>query len=698
MQYPGGSGRFLERVYRLMPDCVNLVELFSDRFSDIIMKGKGFQFTALLLMMFITDQSIKAQELTEISVLTNKPGAEIQSTMWGVFFEDINFAADGGIYAELVKNRSFEFALPLTGWQLLTRQNGAGRMVPNFYSPSRPSNPHFVRLYIDPSVGSFGFTNDGFRGMGIRKDEQYNFSVSARLSENSDVKMTVELITSTGETSGRAELTGFSRTWKKYQTSFKASGTEMKARLRIILTGRGSIDLDMISLFPNDTWEGRQNGLRRDIVQMIADLKPGFIRFPGGCIVEGRDIANRYQWKTTIGPVEDRKMIMNRWNVEIQNRQAPDYFQSFGLGFYEYFLLAEDLGAEPLPILNCGMSCQFNAAEVVPLDELDPYIQDALDLIEFANGEVTTKWGRLRSEMGHPEKFNLKFLGVGNEQWEEQYIERYKIFEEVLKTQHPEIKIVSGSGPAASGRYFDYAWSELRKLSPDLIDEHYYMPPEWFLKNAGRYDNYERKGPGIFAGEYAVHGKEGTEPESRNTWLSALCEAAFMTGLERNADIVNMASYAPLLAHVDAWQWRPDLIWFDNLTVMGTPNYYVQKLFSNYKGARIIPVLTGGLPLSGQDGLYASSTIDMKGGKLYIKIVNSSDKRKPVTLTLGALPYTKTAVRETLRSDSPEDFNTIANPKLIHPVSVPVKVTGRKINTEAEPLSVNVFIIDFKTR
>jgi len=662
------------------------------------MKRNGYLFFVFLFTLFITENNITSQEALEISVQADKSGAGIQPTMWGVFFEDINFAADGGIYAELVKNRSFEFELPMTGWRTLSKQNGTGRIVANFYSPSKQSNPHFMRIYIDPSAGTFGFRNEGFRGMGIRKDEQYNFSVSARLSGNSDIKMTAELITSSGQVIGKTELSGFSGSWEKHQASFRATATEQKAELRIILTGRGSIDLDMISLFPNDTWKGRQNGLRRDIVQMIADLKPGFVRFPGGCIVEGRNLTNRYQWKTTVGPVEDRKMIMNRWNVEIESRKAPDYFQSFGLGFYEYFLLAEDLGAEPLPILNCGMSCQFNAAEVVPLEELDPYVQDALDLIEFANGEVTTKWGDLRVKMGHPEKFNLKFLGVGNEQWDEQYIERYKIFEKALKSKHPEIKIVSGSGPSSAGRYFEFGWSELKKLSPDLIDEHYYMPPDWFLKNATRYDNYDRKGIKVFAGEFAAHGKEGTESESRNTWWSALCEAAFMTGLERNADVVNMASYAPLLAHVDAWQWRPDLIWFDNLTIIGTPNYYVQKFFSNYKGTTVVPVLSDGKALTGQDGLYASGSIDRKAGKLYIKLVNSTSQIKPVAISLGPLPYLKVAVKETLRSGSKDDFNSIANPKLIFPVSTPVKVAGRKINTEAEPLSVSVFIIDFKTR
>jgi len=436
--------------------------------------------------------------------------------------------------------------------------------------------------------------------------------------------------------------------------------------------------------------------MRKDLVQLLADLKPGFIRFPGGCIVEGRDLTNRYQWKTTVGPAEDRKLIMNRWNVEMQNHLTPDYFQTFGLGFFEYFQLAEDLGAEPLPILNCGMSCQFNAGEVVPLNELDPYIQDALDLIEFANGDVTTKWGKLRASMGHPATFNLKFLGVGNEQWEEQYIDRYKLFEKVLKSKHPEIKIVSGAGPSSDGKYFDLAWSELKKLSPDLIDEHYYKEPGWFFKNASRYDDYDRKGIKVFAGEYAAHGQEAEESESRNTWLSALAEAAFMTGLERNADVVNMASYAPLFAHVEAWQWRPDLIWFDNLTSIGTPNYYVQKVFSNYKGTQVIPALYQGKALEGQDSIYSSSVIDKNTGKVYVKIVNISPESKPVVLNLQGLSFGKECTIETLTSKSLKDFNSISNPKIIYPVSKQVELKGKKFNFTLDPISVNVIILSFK--
>jgi alpha-N-arabinofuranosidase len=645
-----------------------------------------------LALIFLFCISIHAQE---ISVNANKLVADIKPTMWGVFFEDINFAADGGIYAELVKNRSFEFSLPMMGWRQF-RLEGNGRILPTFYSPADPANPRFIQIVVDAPSGLFGIVNEGFRGMGIKKDETYNFSVNARVAANAPLKMKLELVNPAGTVIGNGELSGFTADWKKYKVSFKADQTEPKAQLRVLFAGKGTIDIDLVSLFPSDTWKNRVGGFRKDLVQMIADLKPGFVRFPGGCIVEGRDLANRYQWKTTVGPVENRKLIMNRWNVEIRNRQAPDYFQTFGLGFYEYFQLSEDLGAIPLPILNCGMSCQFNAGEVVPMNELDPYIQDAMDLIEFANGSTSTKWGKLRTSMGHPKPFNLQYLGIGNEQWDEQYIERYKVFEKALKTKHPEIKIVSGSGPSSAGNMFDYAWAELKKLSPDLIDEHYYMPPEWFLKNAGRYDSYDRKGIKVFAGEYAAHGKEATESESRNSWYSALAEAAFMTGLERNAEIVNMASYAPLLAHVEAWQWRPDLIWFDNLTSIGTPNYYVQKLFSNYKGTNVIQVQAGGKPLTGQDSLYASGTIDKGAGKVYIKMVNSSRSPKYIRLNLDGPSFGTDGVWISLKSAGLYDFNSISDPQHIFPTGKSVAITAKKINMSLDAISVNVIILSYK--
>jgi alpha-L-arabinofuranosidase len=651
--------------------------------------------TSVFLLVFLLCFSIQAQKLQEIYVSVNKPVTDIKPTMWGVFFEDINFAADGGLYAELVKNRSFEFTLSMMGWKQV-KIDGNGRTMPTFYSPAKPANPHFLEVVVDAQTGSFGIINEGFRGMGIKKDETYNFSVNLKVLANAVLKMKLELISSTGTVIGSSEINGFTGEWKKYTSVIKATETDPKAQLRILWSGKGTIDVDMVSLFPATTWKNRPGGLRSDLVQLIADLKPGFVRFPGGCIVEGRDLTNRYQWKTSVGPLDERKLIMNRWNVEIKNRQAPDYFQTFGLGFFEYFLLAEDIGAEPLPILNCGMSCQFNAGEVVPMNELNPYIQDALDLIEFANGAISTKWGKLRLSLGHGKPFNLKYIGVGNEQWDEQYIERYKEFEKAIKSKYPEIKIVSGSGPSASGNLFDYAWSELKKLGPALIDEHYYMPPEWFLKNAGRYDNYDRKGIKVFAGEYAAHWKEAPEAESRNSWFSALAEAAFMTGLERNAEVVQMASYAPLLAHVEAWQWRPDLIWFDNLTSIGTPNYYVQKLFSTYRGSQVIPILRGDKPIIGQDSTYASATIDKSSSKVYIKMVNSASAVRYANIILEGQSFGADGVWVVLKAKGLYEYNSLTDPQHIFPTGRSIAMTGKKIDLYMAPYSVNVLIFSYK--
>jgi alpha-L-arabinofuranosidase len=330
------------------------------------------------------------------------------------------------------------------------------------------------------------------------------------------------------------------------------------------------------------------------MVQLLADLKPGFLRFPGGCIVEGSDLEKRYQWKTTIGPVEDRRLIVNRWNYEFRHRPTPDYYQSFGLGFFEFFQLCEDIGAEPMPILNCGMACQFNTGQLVPVNQLDPYIQDALDLIEFANGPASSVWGARRAAMGHPEPFNLKMLGIGNEQWGPQYLERYPLFATAIKTRYPDIQLISSAGPSPADERFQFLSPRLRSLNTDIVDEHCYGNPIWFLANARRYDAYDRSGPRIFMGEYAAQSVAIVSPDNKNNLDCALAEAAYMTGLERNADLVRMASYAPLFAHIDGWQWTPNLIWTDNLRVQPTPSYFVQQLFSRNRGDVILPAdLTG---------------------------------------------------------------------------------------------------------
>src|SRR5687767_14648571 len=647
----------------------------------------------LLLFILLFTNSFSQRKLT---VYADKPVASVSPTMWGVFFEDINFGADGGLYAELVKNRSFEFPTPLMGWRESRINYQKGRILIINRSDNSP-NSRFARVTINNPEGNYSLSNEGFRGIGVHKGKQYDFSIMAKTETPASIKIKVQLLNHAGKIVGNTSIENFSSNpvtigWKKYSASFITSDTAQKGKLNLVFEGQGVIDIDVISLFPHDTWKNRPGGLRNDLVQKIADLKPGFIRFPGGCIVEGKDLGNRYQWKTTVGDAYDRTLIMNRWNVEFRHRPAPDYYQSFGLGFYEYFLLSEDLGAEPLPILNCGMACQFNSGEVVAMDELQPYIDDALDLIEFANGDLSTKWGKLRNDMGHPQPFNLKYIGVGNEQWEPQYIERYKVFEKAIHSKYPTIKIVSGSGPYAEGEYFNYAWKELKQLNPALIDEHYYKPPAWFFNNAGRYDNYERAGPKIFAGEYAAHSKESTEAESRNNWESALAEAAFMTGLERNADIVRMCSYAPLLAHVDAWQWRPDLIWFDNLKTVATPNYYVQKLFSTNKGTDVVKILHDGNVMAGKDSLYASSVIDKKTNELIIKIVNSSSASQMIELTIEGVKISKENSKVyQLAGNDLYSFNKLDELDKISPSETKFTVKANQFKYQLVPYSVNVF-------
>ncbi len=634
-----------------------------------------------------------AQTIRPIVVKVNQQIADIQPTMWGIFFEDINMAADGGIYAELVKNRSFEFAKPLMGWKVLKPDTTTGVLIIN-QSETNPANPRYARISIAEGEKSFGLSNEGFRGMGIKQGMTYHFSVLASQTVGSSLKIRIELVSSAGKLIGTSNLSPEGKDWKKYTVSFTANATDSKAKLNIWFEGKGSLDLDMISLFPDDTWKNRPGGLRADLVQLLADLKPGFLRFPGGCIVEGRDLANRYQWKKTIGDVEDRTMIVNRWNTEFKHRQTPDYFQTFGLGFFEYFQLAEDIGAEPLPILSCGMACQFNTAEVVPMDQLDPYIQDALDLVEFANGSADSKWGKIRVQMGHPAPFNLKMIGVGNEQWGTQYIERYVVFAKAIKAKYPEIKIISGTGPSPDGKDFEYAAKELKKLNAEIVDEHYYANPEWFLKNATRYDNYDRNSYKIFAGEYAAQSKFTTSPDNQNNWRCALAEAAFMTGLERNADVVNLCSYAPLLAHVEGWQWTPDLIWFDNLKSFGTTNYYVQKMYSNNKGTQVLSMQKENKPLTGQDGLYATAAFDQNSGDIILKMVNTGNQAQTANVVLdGAKKLAPKGKIIFLKSDDLNRVNSIEQPALLSPVELELSVKGKTINQELAPYSFTVIRI-----
>ncbi|MXO04847.1 alpha-L-arabinofuranosidase C-terminal domain-containing protein [Flavobacterium sp. HBTb2-11-1] len=631
-----------------------------------------------------------AQKAT-LEVDASKTITKIQPTMFGLFFEDINFAADGGLYAEMIKNRSFEFEKPLMGWEQPNSDRSSMNKESGIALPIKLSkdNTNFCRVEINNDKG-YALINEGFRGMGVKKDAKYNLSLKASNPNGEIKKIIFQLIDKDKKVIGETSIIPNSAQWTNYTAQIVGTQTEAKAKLKITFEGKGTIDLDMISLFPEDTWKNRKNGLRKDLVQLLYDVKPGFLRFPGGCIVEGRTLSDRYQWKKSVGNVEDRKTMMNRWNVEFNHKLTPDYFQSFGLGFYEYFQLSEDIGAEPLPILSCGMACQYNTGELAPLNELDPYVQDALDLIEFANGAVTTTWGKVRSDMGHPQPFNLKYIGVGNEQWGPDYIDRYKVFEKAIKAKYPNIVIVSGSGPSPDGEHFDYAMAELKKLNAELVDEHYYRSPQWFRENAGRYDKYDRKGPKIFAGEYAAQSISGANPNNRNNWECAFSEAAFMTGLERNAEVVQLTSYAPLMAHEDAWQWTPDMIWFNNLQSYGSANYYVQQLFSTNKGTDLLSITQDGKALIGQHDLYASAVKDANSKEIIVKLVNTAASSQEVNIDLKGAKLGSKGSMIRLVSANLQDENTFADPKKITPKQSEYKITKGSQLLNLPPYSVTV--------
>ncbi len=631
-----------------------------------------YKSSLLLSLGLSTALSLAANNV--FTVQTDKPGAPIQPTMYGLFFEDINYAADGGLYAEMIKNRSFEFPQNLAAWVTY------GDVKLQNDGPFE-RNPHYVRL---ASAGHndkhTGLENEGFFGVTYKKGENYRFSVWARSPQGKPAKIRVELENpasmNNSQVDASKEITVDSKEWKKYEVTLTPDKDCSKGKLRIFLKKPDTtpVDLEHISLFPEKTWQGHENGLRADLAQKLADLKPGIFRFPGGCIVEGTDLDTRYQWKNTVGPVENRPVNENRWHYTFPHRFYPDYYQSGGLGFYEYFLLSEEIGAEPLPVLSVGLACQFQNHEEsahVPVNELQPYIQDALDLIEFANGGTDTKWGALRAEMGHAAPFNLKFIAIGNEQWGPEYPEHLEPFVKAIRKAYPDIKIVGSSGPDSEGEQFDYLWPEMKKLGADLVDEHFYRPETWFLAQGNRYDNYDRKGPKVFAGEYACHGKG----KKWNHFNTALLEAAFMTGLERNADIVHMATYAPLFAHVEGWQWRPDMIWFDNSESFPTSSYYVQQLYSLNKGTNVLPANLNGKPAAGnedQNGLFASAVVDKNTGEYIVKVANTSSTVQPFEIKLTGLKKKETigsATVTTLSSPDPDAENSLENPGLIMPLT-----------------------------
>lgn len=571
-----------------------------------------------------------------LTINANQTDHAISSDLYGIFFEDINHAADGGLYAELIQNRSFEYDKidnpaysHLTAWSIVERGVGKVEARIDDTMPLNDKNANYLVLSIIDSGEGVGIMNNGYNtGINIKKDEKYNFSFYARRNKSFDQPVKIKLESPNGILYGEAQVIVNSNEWKKYTATIKANADDVNGRLVILTEGTGEVYVDMVSLFPEHTFKNRPNGLRADIAQMIADLKPAFVRFPGGCIVHNgstdRDARDSmYVWKDTIGDIAERPARKNSWG----------YNQSFGLGYYEYFLFCEDIGAKPIPVLPVGINPHDNS--VVPISQMGPWIQDALDLIEFANGDITTEWGSKRAELGHPEPFKLEYIAIGNEEVGLAYFERFKLFQEAIKEKYPSIKVISSSGPWSQGVEYDQGWQFSKIVKADLVDEHYYNQPEWFLSNWHRYDAFDRNGPKVFVGEYASWG---------NTFYNALAEAAYMTGLERNADIVELASYAPLLANADYVNWQPNLIWFNNNQVYGTVNYYVQKMFSNNKGDVLLPAtLTGTMkegkepePIQGKIGIgtwltqaqYDDVVVKDNNGKILFSDDFSADASK----------------------------------------------------------------------
>ena len=652
---------------------------------------------ALLGAMLLTGSGLWAQD-NVITVQTQKPGATVQPTMYGIFFEDINFAADGGLYAELVKNRSFEFTPDhLLGWEAF------GKVEIRNDGPF-DRNPHYARL---SSMGHgdwwTGLQNEGFFGIGVERDKEYRFSIYARVPDGQTQMLRVQLAEPYTQEEHQeftsTDIKVSSKEWKKYTAIIKSTKTVDKARLRMFLcdengrSGRGTVDVEHVSLFPVDTWKGHENGMRKDLAQALADMKPGVFRFPGGCIVEGVTLENRYSWKNSVGPVENRPLNKNRWESTFTYRYYPDYFQSYGLGFYEFFLLSEEIGSEPLPVLNVGMACQYqnwnDESAHAPATEagLKEYIDDCLDLIEFANGATSTKWGKLRADMGHPEPFNMKFLGIGNEQWGDFYFKRVKIVADAVRKAHPETKIIGTSGPNSEGHDFDIGWEAMKRQKADLVDEHFYRPISWFQNEWSRYDKYDRTGPKVFAGEYACHDRG----KKWNHAGASIYEAAFITGIERNADIVHMATYAPLFSHVDGWQWRPDMIWYDNLRVAKSASYWVQALFAQNKGTNVLPVTNSNFPQKGEDGVLASAVWDKDKQEIIVKVANTFNEDKSVSIRLDGMKGIGEAKAITLDLSNFDLENTVDNPNAIEPRESSVQATGNVISTTVKGKNFVVF-------
>lgn len=621
-------------------------------------------------------------------------GKEISKDLIGIFFEDISYSADGGLYAELVQNGSFEYNPTErdgwgagTAWRFMRPGHSLGYITPMMANPIHENNPTYMRLHVE-RVGHYydfngwtgvGMRNDGFDGIAVKAGAKYDFSVFLRNVDAKNKDMRIVLVGEKDAVLGEATITADSKDWKKYTAEITSNADCEHANLQMLCLATGDVDVDMVSLMPQDTYNG--HGLRKDMVEALKGLEPKFMRFPGGCVIHGGGDGfwNTYRWKTTIGPKEQRRGLKNTWG----------YHQSMGLGYYEYFQLCEDLGMDALPILPCGVSCQgtnggwgmrTQAQDAVPMSEMDEWVQDALDLIEWANGDVNTTWGKKRAEAGHPKPFGLKYLGIGNEEKiTPEFEERFKYIYNIVRKKHPEIIIVGTAGPGShkGNPDFDNGWRIAEETDLAILDEHYYEPKEYFINNQANYDNYPRdRKTKVYLGEYAAKDRKLQD---------ALAEALYLLGIERNGDVVAMTSYAPLFAKKHHESWNPDLIYFDNSNVILTCSYYVQQMFGTTAGNYYygdVATIKGGDKYQG-----TSCVLNTEKRELYIKLVNAAGEAKDASIDLSRFKIKSKATITTM-SGQPEQQNYFdAQP--VAPVTKDIKMS-KKMTLSVEPYSCSV--------
>ncbi len=609
---------------------------------------------------------VRAEPAT-LTIPADAAGKPISADLFGIFFEDLNHAADGGLYAELVQNRSFEFEATekptwnnLTGWELVTRGAAKGTVVVDASYPLNPNNPHYVVVSAETPGDGVGLMNSGYNGVPVKQGEEYEVSFFGRehffgrrwgdQGKSGLLPVEARLEAKDGTLLGSTRFEVTERAWRHFSATITANRTDPEARLVLLCLGKGGVGFDEISLFPKKTFRNRPNGLRADLAETIAALKPRFVRFPGGCLVHGNGLGNMYRWKDTIGPIEQRRGQANLWG----------YHQSVGLGYFEYFQFCEDIGAKPLPVVPAGVCCQNSGHGLgqagLPLADMPAYIQDVLDLIEWANGPVDSTWGSKRAAAGHPAPFGLQYLGVGNEdQITPDFAERFQMIYAAVKAKHPEITVIGTAGPFPKGEDFEAGWKVAHDLKVPVVDEHYYQSPEWFWENLARYDGYDRAQGKVYVGEYAAHDGQ----PRRNTLRSAIAEAAYLTSLERNGDVVAMASYAPLLARRGYVNWEPDLIYFNGTEVFPSLNYHVQQLFGTNHGDAVLPAVLAGAPAR----VVTSVVRDHVSGELILKIVNGTDAAAPLQVVLTGGQVT-TAVQTTFGGVAPDTVNTDGQPGL----------------------------------